>query len=152
MQRWAKFQQFHLYLQTLLGKMYLLLIQNLTRLLDLCGRCIHGLMLIPALHQICQSDNNDNENITCQPGLGACGASLSLPGRLDLSDLREGLRQMVSGCQSKIATKALVKMDVAGSCTEWPKLDQSYGATFHCLRACTGLTALPLQGQPMTSS
>ena len=33
------------------------------------------------------SNNNDNNKIACQPGLGACGASLGLPGRaLPLSE------------------------------------------------------------------
>ena len=43
--------------------------------------------------------NNDdsNDNNVCQPRLGACGASLSLPGRLVLSDLvRARNRQMVN--------------------------------------------------------
>ena len=40
---------------------------------------------------------NNNNNDACQPGLGACGASLSSPGRLVLNDLiGAGNRQMVN--------------------------------------------------------
>ena len=39
----------------------------------------------------------NNNTSACQAGLGECGASLSLPGRLVLSDLTEaGNRQMVN--------------------------------------------------------
>ena len=42
-------------------------------------------------------NNNNNDIDACQPRLGACGASLSPPGRLVLSDLiRVGSRQMVN--------------------------------------------------------
>ena len=42
-------------------------------------------------------DNNNNNNDAFQPGLGVCGASLSSPGRLVLSDLiGAGNRQMVN--------------------------------------------------------
>ena len=46
-------------------------------------------MLSSTKHSMRQADcchNNKYKNM-CQPGLGACGASLSLPGRLILSDL-----------------------------------------------------------------
>ena len=46
------------------------------------------------LHMLCNHNNNNN---ACQPGLGACGASLSSPGSLVLSDLiGAGDRQMVN--------------------------------------------------------
>ena len=32
------------------------------------------------------NDNNDDDSNACQPGLGACGASLRLPGRFVPSD------------------------------------------------------------------
>ena len=45
----------------------------------------------------CSEHKENNNESMRQPGLGACGASLSSPGRIDLSDLiGEGNRQMMN--------------------------------------------------------
>ena len=47
------------------------------------------------------NSNNNNNPSTCQPGLGACGASLSSPDRLVLSDLIEVGDAQMRSCQAK---------------------------------------------------
>ena len=56
------------------------------------------------------NDNSNNNQNARQPGLGACGASLSSPGRLVLSNLiGAGNRQMVNVRQDHVAPVGLFK-------------------------------------------
>ena len=64
----------------------------------------HDSLACNTSHISCCPCNNNNCS-TCQPRLGACGASLSSPGRLVLSNLiGVGNRQMVNVRQDHIVT------------------------------------------------
>ena len=66
-----------------------------------------------------QLSPNKNKN-ACQPGLGACGASLSSPGRFILSDLiGAGNRQMVNVRQDHVVPNEIshLKLSSRAACT-----------------------------------
>ena len=84
-----------------------------------CKSCCRGCSTAQGTHIMM---NHNNENV-CQPGLGACGASLSSPSRLVLSDCTGAeCRQTImsdktTGIMKLPSTQCSVPQDIAsGNC------------------------------------